>query len=261
QLRQVAALLLGGAVAADLVDAQVRVRAVGEPDRGRAARDLLHGDAMRQIAEPRAAELLLDRDPVQAERAHARPQVARKNVAAVDLGGARRDLVGREAAHGVAQRVDLLAEVEVEAAPGIGDHGVPLTRGIVDRRVGKAKRSGACPRVGTARSAPLPTLRLLAIRPNHAVALRAASPPKIIRSIAARGAGLANRKPCISSQPARRSKMRCSSVSTPSHSTVRPSARPSAMIAWMITPPSAERPSGATNSLSILSLSIGKRRR
>src|SRR5262249_26340347 len=100
------------------------VRTVGEPDRGRAARDFLHGDAVRQVAEPRAAELLLDRDAMQPERAHARPQVARERVGAVDLAGARRDLVGRESAHSVAQRVDVLAEAEVEAAPGIGDHAV-----------------------------------------------------------------------------------------------------------------------------------------
>ena len=63
------------AVAADLVDAQVGVRAVGQADRGRAAADLLHGDAVLEIAEARAAVLLLHRDAVQAERAELRPQL------------------------------------------------------------------------------------------------------------------------------------------------------------------------------------------
>ena len=63
------------AVAPQLVDAQVGVRAVGEPDRGRAAADLLHGDAVLEVAEPRAAVLLLHRDAVQAHVAELRPQV------------------------------------------------------------------------------------------------------------------------------------------------------------------------------------------
>ncbi len=90
------------------------MRAVGEADRGRAARYFLHRDDVLEIAEPGAAEFLLDRDPVQPQRTHARPQLARKPVVAVDLGGDRRDLVGGERAHGVAELVGGLAEVEVE---------------------------------------------------------------------------------------------------------------------------------------------------
>jgi hypothetical protein len=77
---------------------------------------------MRQVAQARAAEFFLDRDPVQPDASHLGPQVARKLVAAVDLLGARRDLVLRERLHGLAQLVDLVAETKIEAGPRIGDH-------------------------------------------------------------------------------------------------------------------------------------------
>ena len=120
QLGQVLALLRVGAVAADLVDAQIGVRAVGEPDGGRAAADLLHGDAVLEIAEPGAAVLLLHRDAVQAEVAELGPELARELVRFVDLRGERRDLVGGEAAHAGAQLVGRLAEVEIERGKSLG---------------------------------------------------------------------------------------------------------------------------------------------
>ena len=78
QLRQIVALLRVAAVAADLVDAEIRMRAVGQADRAGGAADLLHGHAVREIAEAGAAELLLDGDAVQAELAELRPQIARE---------------------------------------------------------------------------------------------------------------------------------------------------------------------------------------
>ena len=122
QLGQEALLLLVAAVAADLVDAEVGVRAVGEADGGRAAADLLDGDDMLEVAQPRAAVLLLDRDAVQAELAHLGPQLAREAVGLVDLGGDRRHLVGGEALDLVAQRVGGLAQTEVERRHCVGDH-------------------------------------------------------------------------------------------------------------------------------------------
>ncbi len=123
ELRKEAPLLRVGAVAADLVHAKIGMRAVGQADGSRAARDLLHRHAMGDIAEPRAAPLLLHRDAVQAERAEFGPQVARELVGAVDLLGARRDALVGEAAHQVAQLVDIVTEPEIEARPGVGDHG------------------------------------------------------------------------------------------------------------------------------------------
>ena len=96
--------------------------AVGQPDRGGSARNLLHRHAMFEIAQAGAAIFLVHRDAVQAERAHFRPQVAREHVIAVDLLGARRDAVLREAADGLAQHFDVGPEAEIEARPGIGDH-------------------------------------------------------------------------------------------------------------------------------------------
>ena len=98
QLGQIFLLLLVIAPAADLVDAEVRVRAVAEADRGRGARHFLLRHDMLEIAEAEPAILLLDRDPVQPELAHLRPQMPREFVLLVDLGGDRRDLVGARSA-------------------------------------------------------------------------------------------------------------------------------------------------------------------
>ncbi len=54
-------------------------------------------------------------DAEHAEVPHLAPQVHRKLVGAVDLGRARRDLGLREIAHRVAQRLDVVAEAEVES--------------------------------------------------------------------------------------------------------------------------------------------------
>src|SRR5438445_11542360 len=93
QFRQIFALLRLVAVAADLVDAEVGMRAVGQADRGRGPRHFLHRDAVLEIAEAAAAILLLDGDAVQAERSYFGPEITRELIAAVDFGGARRDLL------------------------------------------------------------------------------------------------------------------------------------------------------------------------
>jgi hypothetical protein len=125
QLRQVFRLLFRRAVALDLVDAQVRVRAVGQAHRGRGARDFFHRHDVRQVAHARAAVFLVHRDAEDAELAHLLPQVHRELVGAVDLRGARRDLGLRELLHRFAQRGDVLAVVKGQA--GEMQHGVVLT--------------------------------------------------------------------------------------------------------------------------------------
>ena len=85
QLGQIAPLLRVVAVAGDLVDAEIGMRAIGEADRGRGARNLLHRDAMFEIAKAKPAIFLRRGDPVQAERAHLRPEVAREKIVAIDL--------------------------------------------------------------------------------------------------------------------------------------------------------------------------------
>ena len=80
---------------------------------------------MFQIAEAQSAPLLLDRDAVQAQRAHLGPQFDRETVVAVDLGGQRLDPVAREAAGGVADHVGRLTQLEIERRNdvGVGGHG------------------------------------------------------------------------------------------------------------------------------------------
>ena len=130
QLRQIAPLLRLGAVAADLVDAEIGMRAVGQPDRGRGAADLLHRHDMLEIAHAGAAVFLLDGDAEHAERAELAPEVGGEVVVAVDGGGARRDLVGGEGLDLVAQHVGGLAEVEVQAGQAVWQrrHQVSLCR-------------------------------------------------------------------------------------------------------------------------------------
>jgi len=123
QLGQVLLLLRVIAVAVDLVHAQVGVRAVRQAHRGRCARNLFHGHDVGQVAQLGAAVLLLHRHAVQAEVAELLPEVVREQVVAVDVGGAGGDLVGGEVLDRAAQRVDGLAQVEVQA--GIV-HGVCL---------------------------------------------------------------------------------------------------------------------------------------
>ena len=123
QLRQIFALLRLVAVAADLVDAEVGMGAVGQPDRGRRPRHFLDRDAVFEIAQAGAAIFLFHGDAVQAERADLGPEVARKLVALVDFGGARRDLVAREGMDGLANRIRGLAEIEIEHPVRVGNHG------------------------------------------------------------------------------------------------------------------------------------------
>ena len=90
ELRQVLRLLLGGAVQPDLVDAEVRVRAVAQRHAGGGAGDLLDRHHVREIAEPGAAVFLGHGDAEQAELAHLAPELGREDVRAVDLGRHRR---------------------------------------------------------------------------------------------------------------------------------------------------------------------------
>src|ERR1700682_1580980 len=123
QFRQIFPLLRLAAVAADLIDAEVGMRTVGQADRGRGPRHLFHRDAVLEIPEPRATIFLLDRNPVQAERADLGPEVPRELIASVDFGGTRRDLVRREGMDGLANRVRGFAEIEIEYPIRVGDHG------------------------------------------------------------------------------------------------------------------------------------------
>ncbi len=99
------------------------MRAVGQPDRPGSARHFLHRHAMLDVAQSQPAIFLGRGDPVQAEFPHLGPEVARKRVVAVNLRGARGDLLLGEAAGAVADHRGALAEIEVEETGRVGDHG------------------------------------------------------------------------------------------------------------------------------------------
>ena len=72
------------------------MRAVGEPDRGGGAADLLHGDAMVEVAHGGTTVLFRRGDAEHAEVAEFAPEVGGELVLAVDGGGAGGDFVGGE---------------------------------------------------------------------------------------------------------------------------------------------------------------------
>ena len=115
QLGQVLGFLRGGAVAVDLVHAQIGVRAVGQADRGAGAGDFLHRHHVGQVAHVGAAVFLADGHAQHAQVPELAPQIHRELVAAVDFGGARGDLGGRESAHRIAQHIQVFAQVEVQS--------------------------------------------------------------------------------------------------------------------------------------------------
>src|SRR5262249_51909113 len=78
---------------------------------------------MFEIAEARAAVFFFNRDAVQPECADFRPELARKFVGFVDIGGTRRDFVACEILDGFAKRIRGLAEIEVEGPIRVWDHG------------------------------------------------------------------------------------------------------------------------------------------
>ena len=73
QLGQIFRLLLRIGPAADLVDAQIAVRAIAEANRGRSAADFLHCNGVFQIAKAKAAPIFFHSDAMQAQRTHFRP--------------------------------------------------------------------------------------------------------------------------------------------------------------------------------------------
>jgi hypothetical protein len=115
QLGQVLRLLRWCAVAVDLVDAEVGMRAVGQAHRGRATADFFDGDDMRQVTHASAAVFLVYGDTEQAHVAELAPHVAGEEVVTVDGFGAGRQFIRNETAGLVAEHVHGFTESEVEA--------------------------------------------------------------------------------------------------------------------------------------------------
>jgi len=115
QLGQVLGALLGGAVALDLVDAQIGMRAVGETHAGRCAGNFFHRNHVRQIAHVGTAVFLAHGDAQHAQVAHLAPQVHRELVVAIDFGGAGGDFGLGKVTHRVAQGIDVFTKLEIQA--------------------------------------------------------------------------------------------------------------------------------------------------
>src|SRR5579883_718544 len=131
ELRQVAVALRVRAVQAQLIDAEVGMRAVREADRPRGPRDLLHGDGVGEIAEPGAPPALRHGDAEEAELPERGPEVARELILAIDLGGARRDVLRREAMHLLTDLLDTLAEAEIALQGCVRGHELVFRRGVI----------------------------------------------------------------------------------------------------------------------------------
>src|SRR5439155_7100345 len=78
ELRQVLAPLRIAAVEVEIVDAEIRMRAVGQADGGGRSRHLLHRDHVSEITEARAAVALWNRHAEEPELAELLPHVGGK---------------------------------------------------------------------------------------------------------------------------------------------------------------------------------------
>ncbi|MCY1454175.1 hypothetical protein D9M71_712220 [compost metagenome] len=91
------------------------MRAVRQAHRGRGAADFFHRDHVRQVAHVGAAVFLGHGDAEHAEVAHLFPGVHRELVGAVDLARARGQFGLGPRTHGIAQHLDVFAQIEFQA--------------------------------------------------------------------------------------------------------------------------------------------------
>ena len=103
------------AIALDLIDAQVAVCAVTQTHRSAGTADFFHRNHVREVAHACSAVLFTHRDAQHAKRAHFLPQVGGEQVVFVNVCGARCDFTLRKVAYRVAQRVNVFAELKVQA--------------------------------------------------------------------------------------------------------------------------------------------------
>jgi hypothetical protein len=111
---QILRLLLGVAIAVQLVDAQVRMSTEGQADGCRGSRNLLHGDHMCEITQLSTTVFLADRQPEDTEVSELAPEIVREKVLLVDRSRTRGNLIRRKSVDCVAQHVDIFAEREVQ---------------------------------------------------------------------------------------------------------------------------------------------------
>ena len=151
QLGKVTPLLLVVAVARDLIDAEIGMGAVGEADRGRGAAHLLDRDAMLRGSPGRARHIPPATVMPCRPSAPIFGQRSRGNTLSRSISAARGAISASANARGrFADHFGALAEVEIEGAGGVGDHGASLT--VRDRgpnrggdQAGCPERDGSCP--------------------------------------------------------------------------------------------------------------------
>src|SRR6476620_273699 len=83
---------------------------VGQADSRRGARNLLHGDHMREIAQLSAAVFLADRQSEDAEVSELAPEIGWKKVLVVDRSSTRGNLIRRKFVDRIAPHFDISAE-------------------------------------------------------------------------------------------------------------------------------------------------------
>ena len=114
QFGQVFAFLFFGAVAVNLVHAQVGVGAVRKANGGGGPADFFHGDDVGQVAHVGTAVLLLHGNTQQAHVAELTPEIHGELVVPVDVGGPGRDFCGGEAVDLLAEHVEGFTKAEIE---------------------------------------------------------------------------------------------------------------------------------------------------
>ena len=90
------------------------MRAIGEADRRRCARDFFGRDDMRQVAHCGAAVLFFNCDPQQAQVAELAPKIHGEFIRPVNCLGTRRYLISGKSTHRVAKHVNFLPQSEIE---------------------------------------------------------------------------------------------------------------------------------------------------
>jgi hypothetical protein len=116
ELRQPLALLRVGAVVVDRQRAQRVIRGDRDRDRRVDASELFDRDCVRHRVRPGAAVFLRDRHAHQPELTELGHELVGEASLAVDLLGDGRDALLRELAHGGADELVLLVEIEVQVA-------------------------------------------------------------------------------------------------------------------------------------------------
>ena len=82
---QIFSFLLWGSIKIDLIDAEIRMRPVGQADTGRGSGDFFNHHGMGQIAQAAAAKVFIYGDPKDPKIPQLLPQLRRKLIVAIHI--------------------------------------------------------------------------------------------------------------------------------------------------------------------------------